>query len=258
MRILIYGLQSSGASYFTYLLGQNPNSAVILDLFNKCLMPELAEVNDEKDLIGKCVITTKYAIQDHQKSFQPDRTILFLRHPFHNYQSLINKTYAHQNGTVQQKFEVLEHLFKDNANYFDLIVHYEDIFFRPNALSTKLNKHQIPFKKWYFNGHRSLDNIVNHTKAQSKWLTDNFNFTWGCGNLNFKGDLKRSVFKEIKPFTRKMVKKHTPEVLKHYKRYKPELKTKYYLLRYQSWSHNKRLRIHYFKRNLKCFLFKST
>lgn len=256
MRILIHGLQSSGASYFTYLLGQNPNSATILDLHNDRLMPKLGNFPEEVDLIGKCVITTKYSIEDHQNSFQPDKTILFLRHPIHNYQSLINKTYAHQNGIVEQKLALVEHLFKNHAHYFDLIVHYEDIFFRPQRLFKLLNDHQISFEKDFFHGQRELNDIINYTKAQSKWLADNFNVAWGNGNIKFRGHPKRSLFKDYSMTSKKITKIKSPKLLKHYRQYKPESKTNYYRLKYQSWTYNTRRKLYYFKLKLKDLLVK--
>ncbi|MFW5804545.1 MAG: hypothetical protein ACOCWG_04885, partial [bacterium] len=77
MRILVHGLQSSGASLFTLFLAQHPNRIAIIDLLNKQLAPSLTHLKD-KELLLKTVVTSKYALQDHQENYNPDKTILFI------------------------------------------------------------------------------------------------------------------------------------------------------------------------------------
>lgn len=134
-KILVYGLQSSGASLFTYFLSQKPHTLGIVDLNNHRVCPQL---QSEHDIAFKAVITTKWSLQDHLDSFRPDRTILFIRNPYNNYYSLMRKAYADKSGTIDDKFRQLETLFCNRAQ-FDLTLFYEDFIADANETVRKPN-----------------------------------------------------------------------------------------------------------------------
>jgi hypothetical protein len=125
MRLLIYGMQSSGASTLAFLLAQRPLSAAFVDIWNMYAAPSLAGPDDA---LAKVVVTTAFPLALHQERFRPDRTILMLRHPVANYRSLAAKTYRHECGFIEEKFAILDRVFTAGTAY-DWVVHYEDLIF---------------------------------------------------------------------------------------------------------------------------------
>ena len=60
-------------------------------------------------------------------AFEPDYTILFLRHPSHNAASLSPKPFGNRVGSVDDKLVALEAGFDGRAGLFDAVVTYEDL-----------------------------------------------------------------------------------------------------------------------------------
>jgi hypothetical protein len=127
MRLLIYGMQSSGASSLAFVLAQKPRCAAFVDIWTMYAAPALTGSNDA---LAKVVVTTAFPLPLHQERFRPDRTILMLRHPVVNYRSLAKKPYRHECGFVEEKFAALDRVFADRSAY-DAIVHFEDLIFDP-------------------------------------------------------------------------------------------------------------------------------
>ena len=109
MKILVYGMQSSGASIITYFLAQKPDTLAFLDIFNKEIAPAMDSAKDT-DIVIKCTINPNIPLKKHLDSFKPDKTILVLRHPYYNYASLKNKRFS---GSIDNKFRVLEDCFNN-------------------------------------------------------------------------------------------------------------------------------------------------
>jgi hypothetical protein len=127
MRLLIYGMQSSGASTLALVLAQNPQCAAFVDIWTMYAAPSLS---GPEDVVAKVVVTTAFPLSLHQERFRPDRTILVLRHPVANYRSLAAKPYRHECGFIEEKFAVLDRVFADRSSY-DALVHFEDLVFDP-------------------------------------------------------------------------------------------------------------------------------
>jgi hypothetical protein len=130
MKVLLYGMQSSGASALAFMLAQKPDSVAFVDIWNMFAAPELGT---ERDAVAKVVVTTAFSLDVHKRRFRPDVTVLGLRHPTDTYESLIGKTYANESGLIDEKFSVLEEVFRAGTG-FDHIVHYEDFVFSPRGL----------------------------------------------------------------------------------------------------------------------------
>ena len=47
MRILVYGMQSSGASLFTYFLAQRPDTIAVIDLWDGVVAPDFQDVQKD-------------------------------------------------------------------------------------------------------------------------------------------------------------------------------------------------------------------
>jgi hypothetical protein len=158
MRLLLFGMQSSGASLATYLLGQVPSSVVLVDLYSYELMPEI-DVDSAEHVIAKAVITTTHSLDAHVHSFAPNRTILLLRDPVQNYVSLRRKEYANDDGELDAKFRILESVFSERSR-FDLVLRYEDLVQNPADVIRELNAIGFPGGMEMYDFSRSRAEIV--------------------------------------------------------------------------------------------------
>lgn len=133
MRLLIHGLQSSGASTFTYFLAQRPDCLALIDVLNVYVTPS---VGTPLDVVAKCVVTAAFPFPLHAERFRPDRTILLLRDPRDNYVSLRTKPYRNHSGLMDEKFVLIESLFLERER-FDAVITYEDFVDRkPEVIET--------------------------------------------------------------------------------------------------------------------------
>jgi hypothetical protein len=92
-------MQSSGASTLAFLLAQKPGCAAFVDIWTHYVAPSLP---GDGDVVAKVVVTTAFPLALHQERFQPDCTVLFLRHPEANYRSLATKPYRHHCGFMEE------------------------------------------------------------------------------------------------------------------------------------------------------------
>ena len=166
MKTLVYGMQSSGASYITWRLSQDPNTISVLDLFAHASAPAFNLEHKSHDVIVKCAAVTLYGLDDQIECFAPDRLILVTRKMKDVVQSLSTKPYRNYGGLVSQKCEVFKREVSKHKADFDEVIAYEDIC-------------KIPFVPT-----RSVGEIVEFNIAHSKWCAANFNIAWGTGNIH--------------------------------------------------------------------------
>jgi hypothetical protein len=136
MRVLLYGMQSSGASAIAYTMAQRPGCVALVDIWNMFVAPEL---DTAADVVAKVVVTTAYPLHVHKARFKPDVTVLVLRHPIDNFHSLATKKYANENGLIGEKFRFLDGMLGENSLY-DYILYYEDFVASPALLIEFCNK----------------------------------------------------------------------------------------------------------------------
>lgn len=130
MRVLLYGMQSSGASAVAYTMAQRADCVAFVDIWNMFAAPVL---ETDADVIAKVVVTTAYPLSVHKARFRPDVTILILRHPVENYESLLKKTYVNESGLLNEKFGLLDKIVSAGEEY-DYILYHEDFIFSPSIL----------------------------------------------------------------------------------------------------------------------------
>jgi len=130
MRVLLYGMQSSGASVLALTLAQKADSLAFIDIWNMFAAPEL---ETQRDSVAKVVVTSAFSLEVHRQRFRPDVTCLVLRHPVDTYYSLQGKSYANESGLIDEKFVILEKVFLAGKG-FDHVVYYEDFVFSPRGL----------------------------------------------------------------------------------------------------------------------------
>ena len=217
MRILVYGLQSSGASIITYFLAQKPDTIALLDVFNNEIAPAVKSAKDT-DILIKCTINSSIPLKKHLDSFKPDKTILVLRHPYYNYASLKNKQYSGSSFWLDKKFKALEACF--NNEKFDLTLHYEDMVFRPSGFLSQLNNAGFDAKKEFFKFNRTREEILRFNKKNTKLIPDSFRY--GPGNIHPKRKNVRVLpclaFRWISKKDMARIKKLCPKLCDHYEK----------------------------------------
>ena len=172
MRIFIYAMQSSGSSSICYFLAQKKDSLAIIDLWTEAgVAPSFKDVK-VKDIIIKCTILKNASLKEHLESFNPDKKILVLRHPYYNYVSLKNKSHINKGGAIDEKFRLLEEIFK-NREKFDLVVLYEDFILNPSKFLNQMKKLNFGVKKEFFEFKRTKGEILKFNFGNCKcrdWL----------------------------------------------------------------------------------------
>ena len=108
-----------------------PDSIGVIDLFHDRLAPDL---HSRHDIILKCTINNSHSLRDHQRSFRPDVSILFVRDPVQNAIRLSTKDWKEWSGTVDEKLALMNGYLKNWKEHFDFVVTYEDFLYRRAAV----------------------------------------------------------------------------------------------------------------------------
>ncbi len=213
MRIFIYALQSSGASLLSYFLAQKKDSLAIIDLWIEGgVVPSFEDVK-VKDIIVKCCILKNVSLEEHLESFNPDKKILVLRHPYHNYASLKKKWHANSGGTIDEKFELLEEIFK-NREKFDLVILYEDFVLNPLKFLNQIKKLNFGVKKEFFEFKRTKEKISDFNLKNSEWFRKGGPGGWGM--IHGEKIDTSLVFKQINLEDKEKIKKLCPSLCDFY------------------------------------------
>lgn len=156
MKLLVYGMQSSGATAFTLFLAQRPDCLALVDIPNTYAAPR---VDPPMDMVAKAVVTTAYPPAVHIERFRPDKTVLLLRDPRDNYQSLKTKPYANLSGLLDEKFQLMDQVFAERAQ-FDAVVEYEDVVARDPAVLDRVSALGWPVEESFYRFARRHDAII--------------------------------------------------------------------------------------------------
>ncbi|CAO3363301.1 hypothetical protein [Azospirillum melinis] len=175
MRLLVHGMQSSGATAFTLFLAQRPDCLALVDVLNNYAAPR---VETPMDMVVKTVVTTAYPLAVHAERFRPDRTLLLLRDPRDNYQSLRSKHYRNHSGLIDEKFALLDRLFIERAR-FDAVVHYEDFVARDPAVSAALDRLGWPVQESFYEYRRRHEELAGALWRHVPDLMDHMEFAFG-------------------------------------------------------------------------------
>ncbi len=213
-RILVYGMQSSGASLFALLLGQIPESVVVVDLWAPHVAPP---IRLDVDVVVKATIVA-LDFDEHLRSFEPSTTILFLRHPADIVASLHTKSYRDYAGTIEKKLRKYDETFQARSG-FDLVVHYEDLVADPLATVSRLQDAGLPVPAGDPLFGRTAGEIVAWARATSTWCDRYYGQRWGLGRAH----TDRLDHLEPAPSdgaaddqARALAAAHCPSVLAHY------------------------------------------
>lgn len=172
MRYLVYALQSSGASLFTYLLSQKPNSIGIVDLYNGELAPSYSNFL-EGDVFLKCTVSLNPNLEEHISSFQPNKIICFSRDYSDIKKSLSEKFHANLGGKIDDKIALFDN-YKSKFK-FDYYLDYNQI--KNRSLPEEL----VPSN--YYNFSRSLSELIEFN-MRNAWCKKYAYQKWSLGNIH--------------------------------------------------------------------------
>lgn len=210
MRLLIYGMQSSGASVFTYFLAQRLGCLALVDILNMYAAPRL---RSRLDIVAKCVVTTSFPFELHAERFQPDKTLLLLRDPRDNYASLKTKSYRNHSGLMHEKFRLIDQIFAERAR-FDAVVHYEDFIDRAGA-EDSVRALGWPVAAAYYDFSRTADQMIADLWRHEPELFDDFEPAFGnCDQRGFKPERRRKL---RDPASESVLEELCPALLAHYR-----------------------------------------
>jgi len=214
MKILLYGMQSSGASLIAYFLGQQPRSVSLVDIWVRHLTPALPS-NGANPVIAKCVVSTQFDLEDHVRRFRPDRTILTLRHPVQNYVSLLNKGYVDDGGSIDEKFQRMDRAFEERER-FDLTLAYEDFVRRPEQTVERLQGIGVPAEMGFYEFRRSVEEIRTCNFNFHPWCKQRYGFGWGFGNVQGKQLDPAKLYRPAPLEAEEKVRQLAPSVCAYY------------------------------------------
>lgn len=209
MRILVYGLQSSGASLFTFFLSQMPEYYSLCDIYNSGPCPEIP---DDINIVVKVTASPVTTYSDYLKMVNPDKSILILRNPFDNYASLKIKRYA---GNLTEKFREIERVFTKNA--FSLIIKYEDFVFTPEKVIPRLNKISINVSSDMLSFPRTREEITKYTSQIKQFRKGNIHKHFGnIQEIESRGICKDKVRKDHSDINKNMIRSICPTLCSIY------------------------------------------
>lgn len=211
MRLLVHGMQSSGATAFTLFLAQRPGCLALVDVLNNYAAPR---VETPLDMVVKTVVTTAYPLAVHAERFRPDRTLLLLRDPRDNYRSLRNKHYRNHSGLIHEKFALLELLFTERAR-FDAVVHYEDFVARDPAVFATLDRLGWPVQESFYEYRRRHEELAGALWRHVPDLFEHMEFAFG--NVQGRSVSDKFLDKPKDPELDPLLNELCPSLLAHYR-----------------------------------------
>ena len=176
MRLLVYGMQSSGATAFTLFLAQRPDCLALVDILNNYAAPR---VDTGLDMVVKAVVTTAYPLEVHRERFRPDRIVLLLRDPRDTYRSLSTKSYRNHSGLIDEKFALIDEVFAGREDRFDAVVHYEDFVARNPLVPAAMAALGWPVDDSFYDYRRRHEELAGALWRHVPDLMDRIEFAFG-------------------------------------------------------------------------------
>lgn len=215
MRVLVYGLQNSGATLVTLYVGQRPGTLVVPDLWTMFCAPR-GPVG--QDSCVKVTITESYPLEMHAAAFEPDFKILVVRRPVDNWLSLRKKAFANHNGTIEQKFARLDEIFMQR-NSFDAFVVFEDFVSSPTLLSRRLQGAGWALPPDADRYPRSALDMERHIWATAPYLYDQIQ--WNVGQARIQPLAQTSLGYSDDPRARAFCENYCPNLHQFYEERTP-------------------------------------
>uniref|UniRef100_A0A7S3V1Q4 Sulfotransferase domain-containing protein n=1 Tax=Aplanochytrium stocchinoi TaxID=215587 RepID=A0A7S3V1Q4_9STRA len=220
MRVFIAAAQASGSTLLAYLMGQNEDSAAVLDMGVRQNMPALSYFEKAtrdpkiKDIVVKASIrgishTPKVWIKHIQQQYNPDYSILFLRNPIDTMLHLLTHigvgtktvpseakfrscdksdfqefSYGLRCGTPAGKLKALNDLFKNAESDFQRVITYEDLCLNRTLVVRHLNEDGYCIPLYSFNQPKySIIDVMKKGFYYFPSSHDPKGLFWGAGHL---------------------------------------------------------------------------
>jgi hypothetical protein len=211
MRLLVYGMQSSGATAFTLFLAQRPDCLALVDILNNYAAPR---VQTDLDMVVKVTMTTAYPLAVHMERFRPDRVILLVRDPHDTYQSLRSKNYRNHSGLLDEKFLILDQVFAERAR-FDAVIRYEDFVARDPSVMETITGLGWPVEDGFYSYKRRHDELMGALWRHMPDLFERLELNFG--NVQGKEVSERFRDKPRDPEVEKRLRALCPRALAYYR-----------------------------------------
>lgn len=210
MRVLVYGLQNSGATLVTLYIGQRSGTLVVPDLWTMFCAPRGPF---EQDLCVKVTITESFPLETHVAAFEPDFKILVVRRPIDNWLSLRKKSFANHDGTIEQKFARADDVFLHRSD-FDAFIVFEDFVSFPALLSESLRNAgwDLPADADCFP--RSTLDMERYIWSTAPYLYRQIQ--WGVGQARIQALENISLGYSDDPQARAFCERHCPNLHRFY------------------------------------------
>lgn len=208
-RVLLYGMQSSGASLLALLAAQGPRTLGVIDLWNPERAPDLKH---EGPVVLKAT-TGPIDVETQIDAFRPTSTVLVLRNPLDQISILTRESYRDYALPLEVKLAEFDRVFSRCRSHFTLVLTYEDLVRRTAHTAAALGDLGLELPPDAAEFQRGLKEVVAYAHETSPWCRANWRTRWGVGRVDPDG---------IAPL-RQMAVERTPEALELARRYCPLL-----------------------------------
>jgi hypothetical protein len=214
-------MQSSGATLVALLLAQRADSIALLDVYCGERVPDASAFPPGRPAIAKVTMSSRWGFEEQRARFEPDHTVLVLRHPCHTYISLSRKSYATMGGTPEEKLLQFEQVFRDRAS-FDAVVRYEDLVVRSAVALDALRAVDPELSASALDFGRTPAEVVGEAR-QVPALDCEYLSSWAQGNADASGIDARRVLKVVPAKVRHHVESLCPESTAAFDQYHDEI-----------------------------------
>jgi len=211
-RVLIYGMQSSGASLLALLAAQASETLAVIDLWNPEVAPEISHAGP---IVLKAT-TGPVSLTAHIARFRPTALVLMLRHPFDQISVLGNESFRDYALPIEAKLRTFDRVFA-HADDFDAVVSYEQLIAGPSSVAAALRNTGLPLPADAHLFPRSVQEVVAYAREHSSWCEKHWRTRWGTGRLD-PTNLATLRVPPVRQTSEAMslAREHCPALLMHY------------------------------------------
>jgi hypothetical protein len=213
-RVLLYGMQASGASLMSLLAAQGPRTLAVVDLWNSERAPALKHGGP---VVVKATVGP-VGLQAQIESFEPTATVLVLRDPIAQISSLSKESYRDYAVPLEEKLATLEDAFSRRASEFTLVLSYEDLVDRTATTAGSLDQLRLELPANAAEFPRGLNEVVDYAREASTWCRENWRRRWGTGRVDLDVSTPlRSKPVRSNPEAHTLARRYCPSLLDHYR-----------------------------------------
>jgi hypothetical protein len=212
-RVLLYGLQSCGASLMAFLASQGPRTLGVIDLWNAERAPDL----EHGGPIVLKATTGPVDIETQVEAFRPTSTVLVLRNPVDQIASLGGKSYRDYALPMETKLAEFDRVFSWCRSRFTRVLTYEALVSAPAETTAALEGLGLELPADAERLPRSLEEVVEYARETSPWCRANWRTKWGVGRVHTgRVGPAAPAAPEAAPEALELARRHCPQLLDHY------------------------------------------